>query len=159
MEFPLDQRCNRQKWKVGELLEAEMGNPNNDYWDTFHPVQVLSFNERTNLYKCRILAFEGADSLDEFKEDRLTKPREREQYREYQVNEPVHFFWMHRRVGKRLVDCKSSNKGIWVKGIVRVKKEDHLMVEHHDWSKGTGILLKKVTPMDLRPANHENSNR
>ncbi len=141
-----------RKWKVGDFLEAEMFNPNNDCWITYHPARVVRFNQETNAYKCQLLAYGGEHEYAEFDEDQLSIPRGSEPKHNYQINDRVDFFWKKRKVGKRLVDGLYSESGVWVKGIVRVKKDKHFTIEHHDWLNG-GTLLKEVPLSLLRTGN------
>jgi hypothetical protein len=142
-----------QKWESGTILEAEMvcSVGTNDYTDTLHPVNVLSWT-MDGLYECQLLAFKGETSIDCWPEHFLHLPREAVINRIWNIGDKVHFLWRNRNVRGDNVDGLCSKKGIWVKGTVVSVLDDGAVVKHFNWDdEGEDYVERHVQLENLRP--------
>jgi hypothetical protein len=131
-------------WRVGMMLEAEMGSPEYpNYWSTFHPVRVLEVQKDRYgglfTYKCKLNAFEG--EVDVWQEHELHTPRGPDLGVEWQPGDDVHILIRNRKIegiyGQ--VDGLAGDGGIWVKGTVKKNCGDMVIVQHAAWNKEAGF--------------------
>jgi hypothetical protein len=128
------------KWEVGDVLEAEMGLPN-DYEGTFHKVRVIDVLEG-NTYRCHFLAF-GLKDMDVFLESKLHELFKAQPDATYEVGDDVHVKIAHRKVRGKEVDGEESLGGIWVKAkVVSIKKKTgKVRVEYNNCDDGTDKIM------------------
>ena len=113
-----------QKWKIGDIVEAEMTDNEDyeDYYNTIHRVQIVSYNTNTRMYRCKLLAWEN--EYDEWDGKQLHKIRNAEPNNKYKVGDDIQFLWRNRKNQfNQELDGNFNDEGIWVKGKVIDKEK------------------------------------
>lgn len=137
-------------WKPGTKLEAEIMNDDfPHYKDCIHPVEVVKYLPKKEVYVCKMTAFEKEQY--EWKPQYLHDPRGADKPKDVQN---VHIRIRKRRAGKgkgTLVDGEVSDQGIWVKGkVVKEHNNQQYDVEHYSWKDDDGTKITSVGKEDIR---------
>jgi len=116
-ESSYEEYSENKKWNKGDAAEVKM--TQDDYYDTYHPVIIKSYNPKTNLYKVEFLAFKNKEA--EIAEDKLQNVKIGHAYEpgHYQPGDPIQFLWKDRQNRYRQVlDGDITKMGVWVDGVV-----------------------------------------
>jgi hypothetical protein len=145
----------RRVWRVGDVLEAEMTDPNFPrYLDTLHPVKVLAVLAEGGKYQCLLLAFE---SEDVWSADELHEPRDCDENAQWKKGDEVHIRIRNRCLPgvDDLLDGNAAEDGVWVKGVAAEQKGDarRICVEHNSWKDEGGRQCSVVALTNVRFAN------
>ena len=143
-----------QRWPIGTILEAKMCG-SNKYYDTIHPVRVVSFDRETGMYWCGLLAFdqEAETSYDDWSEDQLREPSELIEMEKFEFGDKIQFKWRNRKVDNIAdIDGLCADEGIWVRGVMvaNLKRNDQFLVEYRNWSENTEKVFFTVQKSDIR---------
>jgi hypothetical protein len=119
------------------------------YLDTLHPVKLVTIDFRKDELTCRLTAFDdGPFVVDVWRgKDVRYISKTGVNLSELRVGDHVWVRVRNRIFEGRLIDCDASEKGIFVKAVVKAKHADRIIVHHTNW-KG-GVVKRLVDCMDV----------
>lgn len=129
---------------LGKEYEAELNSKKfRRYQGTLHRVIPLEFDEATNLYKCKLCAFD-VDDIDWYDREQIHEIPDNKKItasRKWRVNDKVRIQMKNRTIKGEPLDGHA--KTIWVKAEIKdILDNNFYVVEHENWEKEQGV--KKV---------------
>lgn len=127
---------------LGKEYEAELNSKKfRRYQGTLHRVIPLEFDEATNLYKCKLCAFD-VDDIDWYRREQIHEiPDNKNKKTTWKVNDKVRIQMKNRTIGGEPLDGHAET--IWVKAKIKHVLDDNFyVVEHENWEKEQGV--KKI---------------
>ena len=137
----------KQQFEVGVVYDAALSGSSPDYSDVIHPVIVLEFDARNDLYHCQLLAF-WEDSTDWYVPSQLHTMRGAGQG-PWKAGDHVQIRIRRRTVDGNAVDGNLGDAGVWVKGQIVNRTKKGYKVQHVSWVNENPAYAS-VGPEDVR---------
>jgi hypothetical protein len=141
----------RDPLSLGKEYEATLNSKEfRRYQDTIHRVIPLEHDEKSNLYKCKLTAFD-VDDIDWY---------DREQIREiddevvgpskkWKAKETVKIQMDNRKIGGEVLDGRAEK--IWVKAEIKEFLGHNIyLVQHQDWERKEGVKTVAIHESQIK---------